>query len=172
MGGIPVLNDNQMNALRRIVGTNQKFNLTVAPKVNSRRLPSYADEGGDSVGHPFDAMIVNAGTEDHPVWKVRIYNSALPDSPYAGVVYVGDWDISVPVESLSVTTDGGFFVVLAVTYDSTQNPPFPVSLSVVPYGNSTTSSSADTFRKVIAEGKLPEIASRGIGDVSVNGRYI
>ena len=44
MGGIPVLNDQQMTALRRVVGTPQKFDLTVAPKVNSRRLPSYADD--------------------------------------------------------------------------------------------------------------------------------
>ncbi len=44
MGGIPVLNDNQMNALRRVVGTNQKFNLTVAPQGKSKRLPSYPEE--------------------------------------------------------------------------------------------------------------------------------
>ena len=44
MGGIPVLNDNQMNALRRVIGTNQKFDLTVAPQGKSRRLPSYPEE--------------------------------------------------------------------------------------------------------------------------------
>ena len=44
MGGIPVLNDNQMNALRRVVGTNQKFDLTVAPQGKSRRLPSYPED--------------------------------------------------------------------------------------------------------------------------------
>lgn len=44
MGGIPVLNDNQMNALRRVIGTNQKFDLTVAPQGKSRRLPSYQEE--------------------------------------------------------------------------------------------------------------------------------
>lgn len=44
MGSIPVLNDNQMNALRRIVGANQTFDLTVAPRGKSRRLPENAEE--------------------------------------------------------------------------------------------------------------------------------
>lgn len=41
MGGIPVLNDSQMSALRRIVGTNQKFKLVPTGKEKTRRLPVY-----------------------------------------------------------------------------------------------------------------------------------
>ena len=44
MGGIPVLNDSQMNALRRVVGTNQKFDLTGTKKSQGRRLPTYEEE--------------------------------------------------------------------------------------------------------------------------------
>ena len=44
MGGIPILNDNQMNALRRIVGTNQKFNLTSKKQTSGRRRPTYEED--------------------------------------------------------------------------------------------------------------------------------
>ena len=42
-GGIPVLNERQMSALRRIVGSNQKINLTGTPKGKTRRLPTYQE---------------------------------------------------------------------------------------------------------------------------------
>ena len=44
MGGIPVLNDKQMGALRRLVGTNQKFDLTNRKGANARRFPVYPEE--------------------------------------------------------------------------------------------------------------------------------
>ena len=40
MGKIPVLSDNQLTSLRRIVGTNEKINLVPAAKGKTRKLPS------------------------------------------------------------------------------------------------------------------------------------
>ena len=63
MGGIPVLNDKQMNALRRIVGTNQKFNLTVVPKGKNRRLPSYSESVSETAGYNgmFKLVVLESG---------------------------------------------------------------------------------------------------------------
>lgn len=44
MGGIPVLDDSQMNVLRRVVGTNQKFDLTGPKKSQVRRFPTYEED--------------------------------------------------------------------------------------------------------------------------------
>ena len=44
MGNIPVLSDSQMTSLRRVVGTNQRFDLTVTPKGKARRIPAYPED--------------------------------------------------------------------------------------------------------------------------------
>ena len=121
-----------------------------------------------SAAHPFDAEIVNNGTEENPSYYVRIYNSALPDSPYAGMVYIGEFDEAVPVEELAVTTDGGFFVYLSIDYIQNSNPNYSIQFELIPYGSG--SPQADYYL-VIAEGKLPDVVSRQESDITVLGRW-
>lgn len=84
MGGIPVLNDNQMNALRRIVGTNQKFDLTVTPKGKTRRLPTYPDDEDASTeytGQFYVYVEFDDSTGDYYVWCINGENAS---DTYAG----------------------------------------------------------------------------------------
>lgn len=82
MGGIPVLNDSQLTALRRVVGTNQKLNLTVTPQGKPRKLPSYAEdyEAAEYNGYfkIVDASTVNeSGAVSN---KIKIVDGATYDS--------------------------------------------------------------------------------------------
>ena len=143
--------------------------------VNGTTIESTATAAGGgspagAAGHSFDAKIVNTGTAESPVWKVRIFNSTLPDSPYAGIVSVYEWDMSVPVSELVVTTQDGFFVIMDVTYVGVGNPPFSIQFSLLPY-SSDNSPSYTTYRAYIAEGKLPSVESRMTGDIIVYGRW-
>lgn len=90
MGSIPVLNDNQMNALRRIVGANQTFDLTVAPRSKSRRLPEYTDEVvvSDSEYNGYFKAILQE-TKDG-VKQVKIVNGADPESGICGHTDIGN----------------------------------------------------------------------------------
>lgn len=95
MGGIPVLNDNQMNALRRLVGTNPKLNLTVTPQSKSRKLPTYAEDEQPEYDGPF-AVSYNAETDKIDVkagflnrngeWKKVTDKSVSPETGYICVV--------------------------------------------------------------------------------------
>lgn len=160
---------------RLVAGPGMRINkLASGITIESTATAAGGSPAAPPQGHPFDAELINKGTGDSPNYYVRIYNSELPDSPYAGIVAVGDWEIEVPAAELAVNTQNGFFVVLSVVYDNTQNPPFPVSLAVVPYGGGGGGVLPDeyTFRSVIAEGKTPDVASRMTGDITVSGRYI
>ena len=156
--------------------------LVAGPGMRINRLPSgttiesieNASGGTPSAppqGHPFDAQIINKGTEENPQYYVRIYNSDLPDSPYAGIVNVGDWEREVPVTELAVNTENGFFIDLTVSYTGNENSPFTAALSLRQYGTSVSSGDT-TYVAVIAEGKLPNIASRITSDITVTGRWI
>lgn len=118
MGGIPVLNDNQMNALRRVIGTNQKFDLTVAPQGKSRRLPSYPEEetaastegmfrvtengdgtvavGGGTVLTSFNYgfLTIEGTTLQRPVVENQLQYVVL-NALYTG----GGWQLSFSIES-------------------------------------------------------------------------
>ena len=122
-------------------------------------------------GHPFDAKIINKGTEENPQYYVRIYNSALPDSPYAGIVYVGDFTLQIPAVEIAINTQNGFFIDLAVSYTGSGSNPFTTSFNLRQYGSDIPSSDT-TYIAVIAEGKLPDIASRITEDITVTGRWI
>jgi len=122
-------------------------------------------------GHPFDAKIINRGTEESPQYYVRIYNSSLPDSSYAGIVYVGDWDIYVPAADIAVTTQNGFYIDLTVTYTGEGRPPFSSGFSLRPYGYQPEQSETQ-FSTYVAEGKLPSVASRQTTDISVERRWV
>lgn len=88
MGAIPVLNDNQMNALRRIVGANQKVNLTVTPRGKSRHLPTYPEDGESVLlsAHQFtvvDASVPAEG-ETPAMLAVSVVDGHNPNSTTAG----------------------------------------------------------------------------------------
>lgn len=104
MGGIPVLNDSQLTALRRVVGTNQKLNLTVTPQGKSRKLPTYSDDDQPEYDGPF-ALSYNGETDKIDVkagflnrngeWKTVPDKSVSPETGYICVVTElddnGDW---------------------------------------------------------------------------------
>lgn len=162
-----------LRQIRLVAGSGIRLNkLATGTTIESTAQSSGGGMSAPSVAaHPFDAEIVNKGTDENPSYYVRIYNSALPDSPYAGVVYVYEYDITVPVTELAVNTQNGFFVALDVTYTQGQNPPYSVTLSVFPYG-SGGEVGYTTYREYIAEGKFPNVASRVDGDISVYGRWV
>ena len=106
--------------------------------------------------HPFDAQIINKGTEENPQYYVRIFNSGFPDYPYAGWLYVGQYEFEIPATELAITTENVFFVWIIVAYDSTNNPPFDISLRLYPWGSSPPEYSSDTaWCETIAQGQLP-----------------
>ena len=139
--------------------------------INAERQPA-AVPAAPPPGHPFDVQLINKGTEASPNYYVRIYNSALPDSPYAGIVYVGDWDFTVPPAELPINTDGQFVVDLLIQYVKNNNPPFSSSFVIRSF-NSSIHDNYDTYRKTIAGGKLPDIASyQTEGNFEILGRWI
>lgn len=179
--------DNLANLFQKyneVIDYLRQTRLVAGPGMRINKLPagitieSTATAAGGSpaapvdTSHPFDAEIVNKGTVESPSYYVRIYNSALPDSPYAGIVYVGDWDFTVPPAELPINTDGQFFVDLLIQYVKNNNPPFSSSFVVRSY-NSSIHDNYDTYRKTIAGGKLPDIASyQTEGNFEILGRWI
>ncbi|MBO4631752.1 MAG: hypothetical protein J5858_07500 [Lentisphaeria bacterium] len=162
-----------LRQIRLVAGNGIRLNrLPAGTTIESTATATAGGMSAPSVAaHPFDAEIVNKGTDENPSYYVRIYNSALPDSPYAGVVYVYEYEITVPVTEFAITTNNGFFVALDVDFTQGTNPPYSVTLSVVPYG-SGGEVGYTTYREYIAEGKLPNVASRVDGDISVYGRWV
>ena len=110
MGSIPVLNDNQMNALRRIVGANQTFDLTVASKGKARRLPEYTDEtvSVSEYNGYFKAVLIES---ESGVKQVQIVNGADPESNICGHTDIGN------VNTATLDFDAGKFVFLKGEYD-------------------------------------------------------
>ncbi len=120
--------------------------------------------------HPFDVKIINNGTEESPEYYARIYNSALPDSPYAGVVEIGSRNISVPVAEVQITTNDYFYVDIVITYNRNTDQ-FTISFQVraalvTPQDGNTT------YRKSIGLGKVPNIDAWQTTDIEVTGRWI
>lgn len=101
MGGIPLLNDNQMNSLRRILGTNQKLNLTVSHHGKTRKLPSFEEESTASSGGVVLAMIMSGDSTSG--YTVHLYANGkesastgtgtvfLPEVALTGSLPLGTW---------------------------------------------------------------------------------
>ena len=123
-------------------------------------------------GHPFDAEIINKGTEANPQYYARIYNSALPDSPNAGIVYAGLETINVAAAEISVSTQGRFYIDLIVSYDYESSPQYSVRFELRNSGAPSPVSNGSSWMQVVAEGQLTEIASRLTGDLEITGRWI
>jgi len=132
-----------------------------------------ATGGGQSApaAHPFDAEIINKGTEENPQYYVRIYNSALPDSPYAGNVIVNDWSISVPVTELKITSEGNYWIRMTVDYTQGSNPPYTVTLALIPYG-SYPPIGYTTWQHQIGSGNAESVTSNVTGNIEVTGRWV
>ena len=161
-----------LREIRLVAGNGIRINrMAAGTTIESTATAAGGSQSAPPAGHPFDAMIINKGTDSSPSYYVRIFNSALPDSPYAGTVYVYEYQIDVPVTELSISTNNGFFVALDVTLAQGSDPPYSVTLSVIPYG-SGGEVGYTTYREYIAEGKLPNVASRVDGDIWVYGRWV
>ena len=157
--------------------------LVPGPGMRINRLPSgitiestaTASGGTPSApppGHPFDAEIINKGTEANPQYYARIYNSALPDSPNAGIVYAGLETINVAAAEISVSTQGRFYIDLIVSYDYESSPQYSVRFELRNSGAPSPVSNGSSWMQVVAEGQLTEIASRLTGDLEITGRWI
>ena len=125
----------------------------------------------DKSGHPFDAQIINKGTEENPQYYARIYNSALPDSSYAGILYVADSAFDISVAEIAINTQNGFFIDLSVSYTGSESNPFTIAFNLRQYGTPIPSSDT-TYIVSVAEGKLPDISSRMTSDITVTGRWV
>ena len=160
-----------LHEIRLVAGNGIRLNrLSAGTTIESTATASGGTSSAPPPGHPFDARIINKGTGENPDYYVRIYDSTLPDSPYAGVVYVYEWEMSVPVTDLAVTSPDGFYVVLDITYDKDGELPFSIQFSLFPYGGGSDIGYL-TVRYHIASGKIPNVSSYLSGDIYVDGRW-
>ena len=122
--------------------------------------------------HPFDVELVTGGTEEEPTYSVKVYNSALPNSPYAGIVYIGTATYSVPVDELNIEVEEGdeFFVDLVVTYDAETDPVYTLEFEA--RTDIDIEDDDNVFRQTIAEGILPEISSMQNGNIRITDRWV
>lgn len=114
--------------------------------------------------HPFDVEFTGSG----PEYSARIFNSALPDSPYAGTVYIGSYVYAVPVSTVTVGSDRKY-IDIVVTYNAENNPVYTVQLQT---RSGTVTDPLTTFRQCIAEVKYPDIDSRTTDDIHITGRWV
>lgn len=157
-----------LREIRPVAGNGVRISrLPAGMKIESTATGTGGGVSAGEAGHPFDAQIINKGTSENPQYYVKIYNSAMPDSPYAGIVEVYEWSSPVPVTELRVTTQDNFFIVLDVTYVQGGNPPYSIVMSL----NPSWDVGYLTARTYIAGGKLPSVTSRVSGDIYITGRW-
>ena len=118
----------------------------------------------DTSSHPFDVEFTGSG----PEYSARIVNSALPDSPYAGTVYIGSYIYAVPVSTVTVGSDRKY-IDIVVTYNAENNPVYTVQLQT---RSGTVTDPLTTFRQCIAEVKYPDIDSRTTDDIHITDRWV
>ena len=160
-----------LREIRLVAGTGIRINrLPAGTTIESTATATGGSTSAPPQGHPFDVMLINKGTEEDPDYYVKIYNSALPDSPYAGVIIIYDWDVYVPVTEVKVTTQDNFFVVLDITYTGSGDPPFSTPFLLYPFGSGGDVGYL-TQREYIAQGKIPNVASSMSGNIEVNNRW-
>ena len=165
------------NKLRQLVGAPNttdygKDGTADTPQQNIKRKDTNTDTEEVSQKHPFDVEIINKGTEANPQYYVRIFNSALPDSPNAGIVYAGLETINVAAAEISVSTQGRFYIDLIVSYDYESSPQYSARFEIRNAGTTSPVSNGSSWMQVIAEGQLPNIASRVTGDLEITGRWL
>ena len=123
--------------------------------------------------HPFDVAIINKGTEENPDYYARVYDSSFPDSQTAGLVFVGQYDLTVPVTELKFTTSGYYYIWLVIKYDDTLSPPFDLSLNLYPDGTRPPEAGSDTAWTGAIARVLPPmtVSTYYLNNISVSGRW-
>ena len=158
---------------RLVAGNGVRINkLPSGITIESTATASGGTPSAPPPGHPFDAEIINKGTEANPQYYARIYNSALPDSPNAGIVYAGLETINVAAAEISVSTQGRFYIDLIVSYDYESSPQYSARFELRNSGAPSPVSNGSSWMQVVAEGQLPNIASRLTGDLEITGRWL
>ena len=114
--------------------------------------------------HPFDVEWIKSGSG----YTARIFNSALPDSPYAGTVYIGGYIYSVPVSTVTAGSDRKY-IDIVVTYNAENDPVYTVQIKT---RSGTVTDPLTTFRQCIAEVKYPDIDSRTTDDIHITDRWV
>lgn len=163
-----------LREIRLVAGTGIRLNQLA----NGTTIESTATSSGggasalSDTSHPFDVELIKGGTQESPEYSVRVFNSSLPESPYAGIVYIGDWENSVPVSVLAVNTDKYFNVDLVITYVQGNSPPFSCSFVISTSG--TVQDNYNTYRKTIGGGTIAGgiSAFKPVGNFDVSGRWI
>ena len=161
-----------LHEIRLVAGNGIRINrLPAGTTIESTATATGGTPSAPPPGHPFDAKIINKGTEANPQYYARIYNSAIPDSPYAGILYVGEDAFDITAAEVAITTQNGFFIDLSVSYTGSASNPFTTSFNLRQYGTPIPSSDT-TYIVSVAEGKLPDISSRMTSDITVTGRWV
>ena len=134
--------------------------------------PMMTNVSEGSAKHPFDVQIINTGTEESPSYAVKVYNSALPDSDYAGIVYIGTSTYSVPVDELALAGEAeeSFWVDLVVTYDAATSPVYTIEFEI--RTDEDYEDEDNVFRQTIAMGGVPEIASMQSENIRITDRWV
>lgn len=164
-----------LRAIRLVAGAGIRLNaLPSGLTIESTATGAGGGSNGAGVdaGHPFDVELLTGGTEESPEYSVRVFNSGLPESPYAGVVSIGTATYSVPVDELTIEAGEGeeFWVDLVITYDAETDPVYTLEFEVVT--DPDTEDPDNVFRQTIAAGIMPEIASEISGNITVLGRWV
>ena len=176
---------NLFEKFNRVIDYLHEIRLVAGPGIRINRLPAGTTiestataTGGTPAapaseeGHPFDVEIINKGTKENPQYYARIYNSALPDSPDAGLVY-GTYDFMIPVTELQITASGFFHVWLVVKYDPDAFRHFDASLRLYPQDIRPPEDTSETaWCRVIATIYPPlQVSTNYTSNIEITGRW-
>lgn len=162
-----------LREIRLVAGHGIRINrLPAGTTIESTATATGGTQNGSAPGHPFDVEIINKGTEETPVYYARVYNSALPDSPDAGLVY-GTYDIMIPVTELQITASGFFNVWLVVKYDPDAFRYFDASLRLYPQDIRPPEDTSETaWCRVIATIHPPlQVSTYYTSNIEITGRW-
>lgn len=119
MASIPVLNDRQMNALRRLTGTSRKFNLVPTAKAKTRNLPSYEEEVNTEVvynGYFTIKTRMEGEAQKIVVCDGKSYNPATGQSGVSRCK-VNEYNYSIQSTTIS-PENGSKMIILVYTPDN------------------------------------------------------
>lgn len=103
MGHIPLLNDSQMSALRRVLGENPNLDLTGTQPGKSRRLPSY---DGEVVAADKDVVLAKiTGGSAAAGYSVELYANGRSEAS------TGSGTVFLPEVALTGTLPSGTWVL-------------------------------------------------------------
>jgi hypothetical protein len=123
-------------------------------------------------GHPFDLQIINDGTEESPVWKVKVFDS-LGSNNTAGIVYIGTTRLYPPAQNLSVPAGPNpSYIDLVIHYENNQ---YVMDFVIYTSGNNPYENNDQYCLKRIGtvswQNNEPTAVSRIIQDIEIFGRW-